>query len=70
MTTANPIVRIPVHALQPGDVMSGSSETVIAISAGVRTPPGKMDVVLEKNGRRRSSEWRRHTMVNILERAK
>lgn len=57
--------RLPVHALKAGDILSGSRETVISVQAGVRTPRGKMEVTLEKDGRRRTSLWGRHTVVNI-----
>jgi hypothetical protein len=59
-------IKLPVHALQSGDVTTGSGETIVSVSAGVRTPRGKMDVVLEKAGRRRTSVWGRHTAINVM----
>ena len=60
-------IKVPVHALRPGAILAGSRETVISVSAGARTPSGKMEVVLEKYGSlRRTSLWNRSTVVSIL----
>jgi|HubBroStandDraft_6_1064221.scaffolds.fasta_scaffold00050_59 hypothetical protein len=69
MTSTTQIKRIPVYALQPGDILSGTREVVVRVSAGIGTPPGKMVVVLDKyDSLRRSSIWGRHTIVGVLER--
>ena len=62
------IAKIPVHALREGNILAVSGETVVSISAGISTPRGKMDVILEKGGRYRTGTWGRHTMVNVVER--
>jgi hypothetical protein len=63
-------IKTPVRALHAfiGDIISGSGETIICVSVGVRTPRGKVDVVLEKNGRRRTATWGANTIVGVLER--
>jgi hypothetical protein len=43
----------------------GSGETVVSVSAGVRTPRGKVEVVLEKGERRRCAIWGAHTVINV-----
>jgi hypothetical protein len=58
-------LKLPVYALQTGDVTNGTRETVLSVSAGVRTPRGKMEIVLEKNGRMRLTIWGRHTLVSV-----
>jgi hypothetical protein len=69
MSSTTHTIRKPVHALQPGDILSGTREVVVRVSAGIGTPPGKMVVVLDKyNSLRRSSIWGRHTIVGVLER--
>lgn len=59
-------LKLPVHVLRAGDVTTATRETVINVSAGVRTPRGKMDVVLEKDGRRYARVWGRNTLINIV----
>jgi hypothetical protein len=53
-----PLTKTPARYLHPGDV-TGSGETVRTVSAGVRTPRGKVEVILEKDGRRRMAVWGR-----------
>lgn len=60
------LLKLPVYVLQPGDVTTGTRETIISVSAGTQTPRGKMDVVLERDGRRRVAIWGRHTTINIV----
>ena len=62
MTTV--IDKVQAGHLMPGDRV-GSGETILRVSAGVRTPSGKVEVSLEKNGRRRTSLWSRYTLINI-----
>ena len=49
--------------LQPGDVV-GSGETIVSIQAGLRTPKGKVEVVLFRNGYSRLAFWSKHTFIN------
>ena len=60
-------VKVQTRFLRRGDVTAGTGETIVSVSAGVRTPQGKMDVVLEKNGQRRTATWRAYTLINIKE---
>jgi hypothetical protein len=55
---------IPARTLLNGDQV-GSGETIVNVSAGVRTPRGKVEVVLEKGGRRRSAIWGASTVINV-----
>jgi len=54
-----------VRHLQPGNVLNGSGETVIWVGRGVRTPQGKMEVVLKKGPIRRLAIWGASTTVSI-----
>jgi hypothetical protein len=56
--------KIPARALQSGDQI-GSGETIVSVSAGIRTPRGRVEVVLEKDGRRRSAIWGASTVINV-----
>jgi hypothetical protein len=56
--------KVPARYLMAGD-QTGSGETVVGVSRGARTPSGKMEVTLEKNGQRRTSLWRASTLINI-----
>jgi hypothetical protein len=56
--------KVSARFLQPGDVV-GSGETVVCVSAGARTPRGKVEVTLEKNGQRRTSLWGSYTLINV-----
>ena len=58
------LLKIPARNLLPGDQV-GSGETVVSVSAGVRTPRGKVEVTLEKAGRRRTSLWGAATVINV-----
>jgi hypothetical protein len=54
---------IPARALLAGDVV-GSGETVLRVSAGVGTPPGKVDVTLRSpSGRERGAQWSASTVI-------
>lgn len=57
-------LKISARHLMSGDLV-GSGETIVSVSAGVRTPRGKVEVTLEKGGRRRTSLWGAPTFVNI-----
>jgi hypothetical protein len=58
------IEKIQARALQVGDLV-GSGETVKGVAAGLRTPRGKVEVILEKDGRTRMSLWGAYTMINV-----
>lgn len=54
---------IPARALLAGDIV-GSGETVLRVSAGVRTPRGKVDVRLRRpDGRERVAQWGASTVI-------
>jgi hypothetical protein len=57
--------KVPARHLLNGDRLS-SGETIVAVSRGSRTPPGKVEVTLEKDGRRRTPLWGASTTINIL----
>lgn len=54
--------RIPAYALQLGDIV-GSGEKVAQTYAGVRTPRGKIHVVLDGPKGRRVALWGKFTIV-------
>lgn len=58
-------MKTPVHMLSPGDVLKGSGETVVNISAGIKTPKGRIEVVLSKNNNKRLAVWGKYTIVVI-----
>lgn len=62
-------MKLQVQHLRNGDIMKGSKEKVLRWSAGARTPTGKVDVELFKNGRLRYAQWGKYTMVSIEERS-
>ena len=62
-------MKVQVQQLKVGDVLSGTKEKVFkAPVAGIRTPKGKVKLVLEtKYGTTRYCEWGKYTQVNIEE---
>jgi hypothetical protein len=56
--------KLPARALTNGDQV-GSGETIISVSAGIRTPRGKVEVTLEKDGRCRPALWGAYTIINV-----
>lgn len=56
--------KLPARLLLNGDQV-GSGETIVSVSAGVRTPRGKVEVTLEKDGRCRRALWGARTIVTI-----
>lgn len=59
-------MKIQARALQPGDRL-GSDELVVLVSAGVRTPSGKVEVVLTRgDGQRRRATWVAYTLINVV----
>lgn len=61
------MIRVQARALQQGDVV-GSGETVAWVGVGVRTPAGRVEVILDKDGRRRIALWRAGTMIGVSKR--
>jgi hypothetical protein len=57
-------LKAPARHLMAGDRV-GSGETIVSVSAGIRTPRGKVEVVLEKGERRRCAIWGAHTVINV-----
>lgn len=57
--------RIAARALKSGDVTNGTGERVLSVSAGVRTPRGKVDVVLEKDGCTRTATWGAGALIGV-----
>ncbi len=57
-------MRIQARHLQPGDQV-GSKEKVLTVSAGRLTPPGKVQVLLEKDGRQRLATWGAYTQIGV-----
>ena len=57
-------LKIPARYLQPGDQV-GSGEIVISVSAGARTPRGKVEVILERGERSRFCLWGSHTLISV-----
>jgi hypothetical protein len=56
--------KLPARALLNGDQV-GSGETIVSVSAGVRTPRGMVEVTLEKDGRYRRALWGAFTVINV-----
>lgn len=57
-------MKLPARHLMAGD-RTGSGETIVSVSAGIRTPRGKVEVTLEKDGRRRTSLWGAATTISV-----
>jgi len=57
-------MKVCARYLRPGDV-TGSGETIIKTSAGTKTPRGKIEVVLERDGKRRLAIWGASTTINV-----
>lgn len=56
--------RVTARHLMAGDEL-GTGETVVAVIRGVRTPSGKVEVTLAKNGIRRSALWGASTTITV-----
>ena len=56
-------IQVPARSMIAGDVIS-SDETIVTVQRGVRTPAGKVEVVLDKGGARRRSLWGASTLIN------
>lgn len=57
-------IKVPSHALKTGDVV-GSGETIVQVWDSVRTPKGKINVGLIKNGLCRNTIWGKYTLINV-----
>lgn len=57
-------MKAPARCLLAGDQV-GSGEIVVSVSAGIRTPRGKVEVVLRKGERRRLTIWGANTIINV-----
>jgi hypothetical protein len=57
-------LKVPARSLQVGDAV-GSGEIVASVTTALRTPRGNVEVMLEKNGRRRLSFWGADTLINV-----
>jgi len=56
---------VPAYTLKKGDLISNSNEEVVSVSAGAKTPSGKVDVILKNvtTGKEREAQWGKHTMI-------
>jgi hypothetical protein len=56
--------KVPARHLMLGDRLC-TGETVVAVSRGARTPSGKVEVTLERDGNRRTPLWGASTTINV-----
>jgi hypothetical protein len=56
--------KVPARCLMAGDRLC-TGENIVAVSRGALTPSGKVEVTLEKDGRRRTSLWGASTTINV-----
>lgn len=56
--------KVPARNLLNGDRV-GSGEIVIQVAAGLKTPRGKVEVTLERNGARRMAIWNASTVITV-----
>lgn len=57
-------LKVQAQHLLVGDVV-GSGETVECVGRGIRTPDGCVDVTISKGNKKRTTYWRRHTMIGV-----
>lgn len=59
-------LKVQAASLQIGDIV-GSGEKVISVQAGVKTPKGKVEVMLENAAKHymRTALWGSYTMINV-----
>jgi hypothetical protein len=57
--------KVPARYLMPGDRLC-TGETVVAVTRGARTPSGKVEVTLDKDGNRRTPVWNSSTTINVV----
>jgi hypothetical protein len=59
---------VPVSSLKKGDKLHGSKLEIVSVSAGARTPSGKMEVtVMDDKGRKVTKVWGKNTKVGIVD---
>lgn len=56
--------KVPARYLTRGDQV-GSGETIVNVAAGIRTPRGKVEVTLEKDGHQRLAVWGASTVITV-----
>lgn len=56
--------KVAARYLLAGDRV-GSGETIVWSGIGARTPRGKVEVILEKDGARRLAIWGASTTINV-----
>lgn len=56
-------ISVQAQELQPGDVTSGTHETIIKVERGRLTPSGKIEVTLQKGGQKRLAYWGMYTKI-------
>lgn len=64
MTGHELIERVPARYLIKGDRV-GSGEVVIGVEAGIRTPRGKVEVLLQRGDNCRRAIWGASTVITI-----
>lgn len=59
-------MKVPARNLQTNDLV-GTGEEVVRVTVGLRTPRGKVEVVLfnPRNGRTRTSVWNASTEIGV-----
>jgi len=55
---------VEARSLKKGDILT-SGDTVVSVSSGAKTPSGKVEVTLEKNGKTKTSVWGKYTKVGV-----
>lgn len=58
------IAKVAARYLSKGDQV-GSGETIVNVAVGIRTPRGKVEVTLEKDGQRRCAIWGASTVITV-----
>lgn len=61
-------MKVQAQRLQAGDVV-GSGETILnTVVNSIHVPSGKVHVWLEKDGKKRTAQWGKYTLINIKDR--
>ncbi len=55
---------VEARSLKKGDILT-SGDKVVSVSSGAKTPSGKVEVTLEKNGKTKTSIWGKYTKVGV-----
>lgn len=57
---------VKVSNLKKGDILVATGGEIISVSAGAKTPTGKMDVTVKyKNGEQKTKQWDKNTVVRV-----